>query len=157
MQTRRHLLRLGLLCGGYSLTGGKLSAAAESRPADLASYLKDAGKIRSLFEKKNPPGPMDWLANHKEPGQSFAQYLKSNPNRRTAGLTKLYLQPIWDFSEEENAVLKKLRSECDPKLWWACKLEPVSRAKALADFSKRHSLEREAAEWSRIAKALGAD
>jgi archaemetzincin len=45
--------------------------------------------------------------------------------------------------------------ECDPKLWWACKLEPATRAKALAEFSKKHGLQREATEWELIAKALG--
>lgn len=44
--------------------------------------------------------------------------------------------------------------ECDPKLWWHCNLEPISRAKALAEFAKRNSLKREAAEWGEIAAAL---
>lgn len=46
-------------------------------------------------------------------------------------------------------------SECDPKLWWACKLELASRAMALAAFANRHALEHEANQWSRIAKILG--
>ncbi len=33
--------------------------------------------------------------------------------------------------------------------------EPISRAKALAEFAKRNSLNREAAEWGEIAAALG--
>ncbi len=44
--------------------------------------------------------------------------------------------------------------ECDPKLWWACKLDPAKRAKALAEFSKKHSPKHEASEWERIANAL---
>jgi archaemetzincin len=290
-----------MFCGGYSLTGGKLLAGASDD--DLDSYQKAAEKIRPLFEKKKPPGPMDWLANQKESGQTFTEYLIARPGRRSAERTKLYLQPIGDFTDEENAVLKILREfmglyfgmevvmrdrislnvipksatrdsqiprvkqilstyildkvllprrpkdavavlaitasdlwpgegwnfvfgqasleervgvwstrrfgdpvkepatylrrvlqvavhetghmfgikhctayqccmngsnsldesdrtplvyccECDPKLWWSCNLKPAARAKALAEFSKRHSLETEAAQWERIAKEL---
>ena len=305
---RRNFLRLGLLCGGFSLTGWKIRAAPASGSADddSVAYQTAAGKIRPLFEKKKPPGPGDWLANHKESGQTFAQYLKTNPNRGTPGRTKLYLQPIGDFSAAENSMLEKLQEfmklffglevvtlkkisldkipnsarrelptsgveqiltsyvldtillpgrpqdavavlaitpsdlwpgegwnfvfgqasleqrvgvwsmarfgnpdkepakylrrvlqvavhetghmfvirhctafeccmngsnsldesdrtplvycpECDPKLWWSCKLEPASRALALAAFANRHALEREANQWSRIAKILDKD
>ena len=44
--------------------------------------------------------------------------------------------------------------ECDPKLWWSCNLEPIPRAKALVEFAKRNSLEREAVAWAKIAAAL---
>jgi hypothetical protein len=46
--------------------------------------------------------------------------------------------------------------ECDPKLWWSCKLDPAPRAKALAEFAKRHALDAEAKQWTRIAGMLGA-
>jgi archaemetzincin len=301
--SRRDFMRLGLMGAGCSLAGLDFSRAAET-VADISAYQNAAEKIRPLFSKKKPPGPSDWLATQTEFGQTFAQYLKSDPNRRTAERTKLYLQPIGDFTVEESAVLKTLREfmslyfglevvalekipvdkippdarrtspltdetqflsthildkillpkrpkdavavlaitatdlwpgenwnfvfgqaslddrvgvwstrrfgdpvkeptkylrrvlqvavhetghmfgiehciayeccmngsnslaesdrasmvyccECDPKLWWACKLEPATRAKALAEFSNKHSLQREAAEWQRIAKALG--
>lgn len=290
-----------MLFGGYSLTGGKLLAGPLDD--DLVSYQKSAERIRPLFEKKKPPGPFDWLASQKEAGQTFTEYLIARPGRRSAERTKLYLQPIGEFTEEENAVLKTLREfmglyfgtevvvrekislkvipksatrdsqipgvtqilshyvldkvllprrpkdavavlaitpsdlwpgegwnfvfgqasleervgvwstrrfgdpvkesatylrrvlqvavhetghmfgihhctayqccmngsnsldesdrtplvyccECDPKLWWSCELKPAARAKALAEFSKKHSLEAEAAQWERIAKAL---
>jgi len=301
--SRREFLRLGLLCGGCSLAGIGISNGADAA-GDVAAYQKAAEKIRPLFSKKKPPGPFDWLASQSEAGQTFAQYLKTNPNRRTTERTKLYLQQIGNFTEEENSAVKTLSEfmglyfgleiempekitmakipasaqrvfhgtkekqfltshildkillpsrpkdavavlgitatdlwpgdgwnfvfghaslenrvgvwstrrfgdpvkehakhlrrvlqvavhetghmfgiehciayeccmngsnsldesdrnsmvyccECDPKLWWACKLEPAARAKALEEFSKKHSLEREAAEWGRIAKALG--
>lgn len=45
-------------------------------------------------------------------------------------------------------------SECDLKLWWACRLDPAARYSALADFAKTHSLAKEEAEWRRRAGVL---
>jgi len=52
-QSRRHLVRLGLLYGGLSLTGWKIRAspASGSSDTDSAFYQAAAAKIRPLFEK----------------------------------------------------------------------------------------------------------
>lgn len=105
---RRDFLRLGLLCGGYSLAGMGISSGQETT-WDLAAYQRAAEKIRPLFSKKKPPGPFDWLANQTEFGQTFAQYRKSNPNRPTAERTKLYLQQIGDFTKPEETAVETLR------------------------------------------------
>lgn len=47
--------------------------------------------------KRTPPEPWEWLAQHKEDGQTFAGYVASRPNRVTAERTTLYLQPIGAF------------------------------------------------------------
>jgi len=107
---RRRFLQLGLLGGGLSLLGWKaLAQAGKAREdADPETYRRMADKIRDLFEKKRPPGAYDWLANHGEQGQTFAQYVKSNPNRPTAQRTRLYLQPIGAFDAAHEQVLVKL-------------------------------------------------
>jgi hypothetical protein len=56
-----------------------------------AAYQKMADKIRHLFTAKTPPGPGDWLKSHPEPGQTFAQYARTNPNRPKDGRNALYL------------------------------------------------------------------
>ena len=145
-----------MLCGGYSLTGGKLLAGTSD--GDLVSYQKSVEKIRPLFEKKKPPGPMDWLANQKESGQSFTEYLIARPGRRSAERTKLYLQPIGGFTEEENAVLKTLRESLlrvRSKALVVLQSQARHFTKALAEFAKRQSLETEAAQRERIANTLG--
>ena len=45
-------------------------------------------------------------------------------------------------------------SECDLKLWWACRLDPVARYIALADFAKVRGLAKEEGEWRRRAALL---
>lgn len=305
-QTRRKFIHLGVLCGGVTWAGRRIWAAPESKVsvANPAIYQAAADKIRPLFETKKPPQAGDWLADRKEPGQTFDQYLKTDPNRRTAERSKLYLQPIGEFTEMEVSMVGKLKEfmqmffgmevvalekigmekipssarrdspksgmkqiltthlldnillpnrpkdavavlaitpsdlwpgegwnfvfgqaslaervgvwstarfgdpnqdptgylrrvlqvavhetghmfgirhctayeccmngsnnlsesdraplffcpECDPKIWWACKLDPAPRAQALAEFAKRHQLEREADRWTRIVGILG--
>jgi len=45
-------------------------------------------------------------------------------------------------------------SECELKLWWACKLDPLPRYEKLADFAKRNGLADAEAEWRRRIEAL---
>jgi len=49
------------------------------------------------FAPMPTPGPQDWLANHPEPGQGFAQFVRSRPNRPDARRHTLYLQPLDEF------------------------------------------------------------
>ena len=44
--------------------------------------------------------------------------------------------------------------ECDAKLGWACKLEPATRARALAKFAADNQLAKEAELWKKIAARL---
>lgn len=79
---------------------------ATGEPA-LGKIRQAATKIEPLHEKKRPPGRRDWLAQHKEAGQSFDQYLRSNPNRPTATRTKLYVQPLGEFSEKQQRLVEE--------------------------------------------------
>ncbi len=45
-------------------------------------------------------------------------------------------------------------SECEQKIWWACKMDPVKRYEALVDFASRKGLEREAREWTAYLNAF---
>ena len=106
-QTRRKLIHLGVLGGSATFAGQRICAAPE--PTTSAFYQVAADKIRPLFQTKKPAQTGDWLADKKEPGQTFAQCLTTNPNRRTATRTKLYLQPIGDFTEMETSMVEKLK------------------------------------------------
>lgn len=108
-RNRRHFLQLGLLCGGSTLLGWRLHAAQKGDDA-LAQYRLQMQKIRPLFTKKKEPGPSDWLAQHKEAGQTFEQYIKINPNRPTAERTRIYLQAIGQFTKEQTEVVYVLQS-----------------------------------------------
>jgi archaemetzincin len=55
------------------------------------------------------PGPNDWLANFAEAGQTFEQFVRSQPNRPEAQRRKLYLQPLGNFSGSDGPALDQLR------------------------------------------------
>lgn len=105
---RRHVLELGLLGGASALFGWKLFGAPANHAA-TAEYIRQMETIRPLFTEKGPPAAGDWLAAHKESGQTFAQYRASDPNRPTAERTKIYLQPIGSGSKEREHVTTTLR------------------------------------------------
>jgi archaemetzincin len=105
---RRHVLELGLLGGTSALLGWKLLAAPVTH-AEVAAYIRQMEIIRPLFTAKGAPQPGDWLAAHKESGQTFAQYRASDPNRPTKERTKIYLQPIGEGNDERNRVTGLLR------------------------------------------------
>ena len=81
-------------------------AFAGEKPAPPSALLAAAEKLRPLMQKKTPPKPGDWLAEHREDGQTFDQYVASNPNRPTAERTTLYILPIGDFTKAQDALVK---------------------------------------------------
>jgi len=105
---RRNMIQLGVLCGGSALLGWRLHAAEEDGEA-LATYRAHMETIRPLFTKKGKPAPMDWLASHREAGQTFEQYRRSNPNRPTAQRTRIYLQAIGTFTKEQTEVIYEVQ------------------------------------------------
>lgn len=83
------------------------SAAAPSghaRPPANA-FLFDAG----LFAVKAPPRSGDWLLTHREPPQSFEQYVRDAPARPTTERRVIVLQPLGTFSRREAALVYTLR------------------------------------------------
>jgi archaemetzincin len=75
------------------------------RDSRLETIRRSAKKIEPLHEKKRPPGSRDWLAEHTEAGQTFDQYLLSNTNRPTAKRTRLYIQPVGEFSDRQRLLV----------------------------------------------------
>ena len=49
-------------------------------------YPEIEGKLRPLALPLDEPGPGDWLAEHRERGQTFRQYLAANSVCRGKGL-----------------------------------------------------------------------
>ena len=72
-------------------------------------YLELEQKLRPLADPLPPPRPGDWLAEHDEPGQTFAEYLQARPVRRSDTLHTIYLAFIGDFSEAQRRVLDLTR------------------------------------------------
>jgi len=44
--------------------------------------------------------------------------------------------------------------ECQAKLWWTCRLDPLERSRALTAVARKYALEQVAAELAKQSKAL---
>ena len=62
-------------------------------------------KLRELHTKPDKPKDGEWLKTHKEKGQTFSQYRKSDPNVLSRRRRKLYVQPIGDFTKTDNELI----------------------------------------------------
>lgn len=82
-----------------------MSLHAKQEAADTALYQVAMDKLRPLHKPVPKPGPSDWLANHKEAGQSFAQYVRSDPVTAKGERNVLYIQPIGTFSPTQRSIV----------------------------------------------------
>ncbi len=62
-------------------------------------------RLLPLHEKLGPPTPGDWLAEHKEPGQSYSQYLRDRPIRVDQRHRVIYIQPLGAFDPTQQKML----------------------------------------------------
>ena len=72
--------------------------------ADISYTIED--RLRPLAEPLPRPRPGDWLAEHREKGQSFRQYLSADPVRRDRELTTIHLCLLGDFTKPQGRVLE---------------------------------------------------
>lgn len=70
--------------------------------------VRTAGEeLRSLQTKMPIPRKGDWVLDHPEAGQTFDEYLRSNPNRPQGKRTTLYVQPLGEFKGREKKALDR--------------------------------------------------
>ena len=77
-------------------------AAAPSSPEGLRATIE---KVRHLHKEMGPPQPGDWLETFHEPGQTFEEYLHSNPTRPEGARRVLYVQPLGKFTPAQTRVV----------------------------------------------------
>jgi archaemetzincin len=64
-------------------------------------------KLTPLYALKSKPMPGDWMAQHKEPYQSFEQYVQSKPTRSDNVRNKIYITRIGAFSPKQQEIVAK--------------------------------------------------
>ncbi|MBK8466984.1 MAG: hypothetical protein IPL32_14265 [Chloracidobacterium sp.] len=62
-------------------------------------------KIEPFFERMRPPEQYDWLGSHREPGQTFEEYLNSNPTKPTHERQKIYVLPLGKFTVRQKEII----------------------------------------------------
>ncbi len=62
-------------------------------------------KLRPLHSTLGNPEPGEWLAEHDEEGQTFAEYMECDPTLPQGERSKLYVQPIGEFAGAQKRIL----------------------------------------------------
>ncbi len=81
---------------------------AASRTGDEASpeSLRQAmAAVGHLHKPMGEPQPGDWLTTSPEPGQTFEEYLQSDPVRPSDARRTLYVQPLGKFTPAQKRVV----------------------------------------------------
>jgi archaemetzincin len=90
------------LCLGTLLLLIALGCAAAD---DKDRLPPDFAKLLPLHTKLGKPQPRDWLAEHREPGQTFHQYLHSHPVRADQHRRTIYIQPLGEFNPSQKRIV----------------------------------------------------
>ena len=123
------------------VTGALLGALAGStmgfEPPTSGERLRAIGPTQALpeslrralepgddFEPVPRPQPQDWLAVHPEGGQSFDDFVRSEPNHPDAIRGKIYLLPLGPFPKDQSPSLEML-NEC-ARAYFAMPVETLS-------------------------------
>src|SRR6266567_7126824 len=94
----------------FTPPGPEKQASAIGATMQLPAPLRRALEPHADFAALPVPGPNDWLANHPEPGQSFADFVRWEPHRPGAMRRKLYLQPLDAFTPGRSLPLEPLQT-----------------------------------------------
>ncbi|MBW2456077.1 MAG: hypothetical protein JRI68_16280 [Deltaproteobacteria bacterium] len=94
---------------GSAPTGGT-KANADPTGVTAKALATARAKLTPLHETIRDPGPGDWLTEHAEPGQTFAQYLTEDPvtpdlEPAKGKRNKLYIQPLGPLTATERKVV----------------------------------------------------
>jgi len=98
------LLILGLFLLSCSSKPAPQSSNDSSSSVDnerVTNLNSDIKKIEPFFKQMGKPGTFDWLASHNEPGQTFDEYINSNPTLPTEERKTIYVLPLGKFTQKK--------------------------------------------------------
>ena len=90
--------------GNESLTTAITPSSRSSENRN--EFEEEMTAVRPFFSPLQSPGPSDWSASFHEPGQSFAEYIQSDPTVPTDQRRTIYLLPLGNFSQKQNEVIR---------------------------------------------------
>jgi len=94
---------------GAARTGEAPPASRRARkfadPSRIGSLRRRMAALRPLHKKLGRPRPGEWLYHHKEPGQTFAQYVRSRPVVPDRRRKVIYVQPLGQFTTAQRKIV----------------------------------------------------
>jgi archaemetzincin len=80
--------------------------------------------VKALHKPMGEPLPGDWLATYREAGQTFVEYLRSQPTLPGGTRRVLYIQPLGEFTETQRQVINLTAAYMERFFNLPVKLEP---------------------------------
>jgi len=74
----------------------------------INTHAQDQQTVKSPWTRLGPPRPGDWLSVFREPGQTYAQYIREATNPRNETRTTIYILPLGISGEQENALISEV-------------------------------------------------
>ena len=81
-----------------------MTAAREAKK-ELAGLRSAMTKIEPFFKPMGKPEAYDWLGSHNEPGQTFDEYLDSDPVKPDKVRRRIYVLPLGTFSAQQKKII----------------------------------------------------
>ncbi|MBT3279145.1 MAG: hypothetical protein HN909_08535 [Phycisphaerales bacterium] len=132
------LLALTLAAGGYLwATTPRQPAYTPKHPCNPTNLERVITTLTPLHTKLAKPRPGDWLSQHKESGQTFAQYVASKPVVPTAKRRTIYVIPIGPFSPQQKKILETTVEFLGLYYQLPAKLLPATGDKAIPAAARR--------------------
>ena len=106
MKSASIFLLLGVLLSACGKQAGPVSNSAAGGGLDArATELDKKKQMVARFFKPMQTRPGDWLESHPEDGETFQEYINSDPTLPTPERRTIYIQPIGEFSSQQMKVI----------------------------------------------------
>ena len=92
----------GFVLVALMVAGCSSSSDAQGRVKAIEVAME---RIRPLHTKLGKPRPGDWLDRHKEPGQTFREYVACRPVKPTRARRTIYVQPLGEFTATQRRIV----------------------------------------------------
>jgi len=89
----------------WSASKDRHDTSRRGKPYSVKSLNAAIEKLRPLALKLGKPKPGEWLYHHKEPGQTFKQYVASDPVVPTSTRKVIVVQPLGMFTKSQRRVV----------------------------------------------------
>ena len=81
-------------------------AARFADPRRIETLRVQTARLKPLARKLGKPRPGEWLSEHAEPGQTFAQYVAASPVVPTTRRKTIYVQPLGRFTPTQERLVE---------------------------------------------------
>lgn len=92
-------------CGGGPARPASVRPAGEAGGPEATQLAAAMEAVRPLHRPLGEPEPGDWLTTYAEPGQTFQEYLGSDPATARGAARVLYIQPLGEFTPAQRRIV----------------------------------------------------